>query len=151
MDKALVYGTRDSGFDPQRSRFLFCFLAFLGVSFFVLFFFGFSRRAFFRMLFFSLSQFLFDCAFSKCCLLFSHFLFAFLDVLHIQCSRCVFFLFCFVFLFAFLGVPFFSNVVFFSLPDLFDCAFSNCCLLFSLSFCLLSWMCLYSCAYPMFC
>ena len=23
MDKALVYGTRDSGFDPQRSRFFF--------------------------------------------------------------------------------------------------------------------------------
>ena len=23
MDKALVYGTRDSGFDPQRSRFLY--------------------------------------------------------------------------------------------------------------------------------
>jgi hypothetical protein len=28
MDKALVYGTRDSGFDPQRSRFHFLFLAF---------------------------------------------------------------------------------------------------------------------------
>jgi hypothetical protein len=26
MDKALVYGTRDSGFDPQRSRLLFFFI-----------------------------------------------------------------------------------------------------------------------------
>ena len=27
MDKALVYGTRDSGFDPQWSRFLFGFFS----------------------------------------------------------------------------------------------------------------------------
>ena len=29
MDKALVYGTRDSGFDPQRSRFVISILTIL--------------------------------------------------------------------------------------------------------------------------
>jgi hypothetical protein len=33
MDKVLVYGTRDSGFDPQRSRFLFnIFFGFLQIN-----------------------------------------------------------------------------------------------------------------------
>jgi hypothetical protein len=35
MDKALVYGTRDSGFDPQRSRILICTLYFFFINKFI--------------------------------------------------------------------------------------------------------------------